>query len=67
MRSVAHFPSNASALAGGAEAIPSLPSGGDLRGAAAVRMAEFAVLLFRGTVVGVLLSPVLVAVFLLAG
>jgi hypothetical protein len=67
MRSVANFPSDAPALAAGAEAIPSLPSGGDLRGAAAVRMAEFAVLLFRGTVVGVLLAPALLAALLLAG
>ncbi len=64
---MAHYPSNAPALAGAAEAIPSLPSRSDLRGAAAVGAAELAVLMLRGSAVAVLLSPALLAAFLLAG
>lgn len=67
MPSVAHFTPNAPALAGAAEAIPSLPSSGDLRGAVAVRTAEVAVLLVRGSAVAVLLSPALLVAFLLTG
>ena len=67
MRSVAHFPSNAPALAGAAEAIPSLPSRGALRGALAAGAAELAVLLVRGSAIAVLLSPALLVTFLLAG
>ncbi len=64
---MAHYPSNAPALAGAAEAIPALPTRGDLRGAAAVGAAELAVLALRGSAVAVLLSPALLAAFLLAG
>ena len=64
---MAAISSNVPALAGGTEALPSLPSGGDLRAASAVRVAEFAVVLFRGTVAGLVLSPALLAAFLLAG
>ncbi len=67
MCSVAHYTSNAPALAGAAEAIPSLPSRGDLRGAVAVRTAEFAVLVLRGSAAAVLLSPALLVAFLVAG
>ena len=63
---MAHYPSNAPALAGAAEAIPSLPSRADLRGAAAVGAAELAVLLLRGSAAAVLLSPLLLAAFFLA-
>ena len=64
---MAAISSKAPTLAGGAQAILALPSGGDLRAASAVRMAEFAVVLFRGTVAGLLFSPALLAAFLLAG
>ena len=67
MASVAHYPSNAPALAGAVEAIPSLPSRGDLRGVAAVGAAELAVLVLRGSAAAVLLSPALLVAFLLAG
>ena len=67
MGSVAHYPSNAPALAGAVEAIPSLPSRGDLRGAAALRAAELAVLVLRGSGAAVLLSPALAVAFLFAG
>ncbi len=67
MRSVAQFSSNAPVLAGAAEAIPSLPSRGDLRGAVAVRVADLAVLVLRGSAAAVLLSPALLAAFWLAG
>lgn len=62
---MAHFPSNAPALAVAAEAIPSLPSRADLRGAAAARTAELAVLVLRGSAAAVLLSPVLLAALFL--
>ena len=61
--SVAHFSSNAPALTGAGEAISPLPS----RGAVAVQIAEFAVLFLRGSAAVVLLSPILLAGFLLAG
>ena len=64
---MAHFPSNAPALAGAADAIPSLPSRGAVRGALAVGTAELAVLLVRGTAGAILLSPALLVTFLLAG
>ncbi len=67
MGSVSHYPSNAPALAGAVEAIPSLPPRGDLRGAAALRVAELAVLVLRGSAAAVLLSPALTMAFLLAG
>ncbi len=67
MRSVARYPSNAPTLAGAVEAIPSLPSRGDLRDAAALRVAELAVLVLRGSAAAVLLSPALAVAFLLAG
>ncbi len=68
---VAQYPSNAPALTGDltgdltgtGEAISPLPS----RGAVAVQVAEFAVILLRGSAVAVLLSPVLLAGLLLAG
>ena len=64
---MAQYPSNAPALTGAAEAIPSLPSRADLRGAAAVRTAELAVLMLRGSAVAVLLSPLLLVAFFVAG
>lgn len=64
---MAHFTSTAQALAVPAEAIPSLPSRGELRAAAAVRTAELAVLLVRGSAAAVLLSPLLLAAVFLAG
>ncbi len=60
---MAQYPSNAPALTGPGEAISPLPS----RGAVAASMAEFAVLLLRGSAAAVLLSPVLLAGFLLGG
>jgi hypothetical protein len=63
---MAQYPSNAPALTGAAEAIPSLPSRADLRGAAA-GAAELAVLLLRGSAAAVLLSPLLLAAFFMAG
>ncbi len=64
---MARYPSNAPTLAGAVEAIPSLPSRGDLRDAAALRVAELAVLVLRGSAAAVLLSPALAVAFLLAG
>jgi hypothetical protein len=63
MRPVARYLSNAPALTGTGEAISPLPS----RNAVAVGVAEFAVLLLRGSAAAVLLSPLLLAGFLLAG
>lgn len=63
---MAHLPMNAPALAP-ADAAPSLPSRVALRGAAAVCAAEAAVLVLRGSAVALLLSPALLAAFLLAG
>ena len=60
---MAQFSSNAPALTGTGEALSSLPS----RGVLAVQVAEFAVLLLRGSAVAVLLSPALLAAFLLSG
>ncbi len=64
---MAQYPSNAPAMTGAAEAIPSLPSRADLRGAAAAGAAELAVLLLRGSAAAVLLSPLLIAALLMAG
>lgn len=64
---MAHYPSNAPALAGAVEAVPALPTHGDLRGAAAVGAAELAVLVLRGSAIAVLLSPAMLAAFFLAG
>lgn len=60
---MAQLSPNAPALTGAGEAISPLPS----RGALAVQVAEFAVLLLRGSAAAVLLSPALLAGFLLAG
>jgi len=61
------FPNHAPALPCTGQAIASDRLRGDLRGAAATLTAEFAVLLVRGSAAAVLLSPVLLAGFLLAG
>ena len=60
---MARYLSNAPALTGAGEAISPLPS----RNAVAVGLAELAVLLLRGSAAAVLLSPLLLAGFLLAG
>ena len=52
--SVAQYPSNAPALSSADQAVQALPS----RSAAAVQVAEFAVLLLRGSAAAILLSPV---------
>jgi hypothetical protein len=54
-------------LAGAVETIPSLPSRGDLRGMVASGMAEAAVLMLRGSAAAILLSPAVLAAFLLTG
>ena len=64
---MAQYSTNAPAFAAGAETLPSLPSRTALRGAAAVCAAEAAVLILRGSAVAFLLSPALLAAFLLAG
>ncbi len=64
---MAHYPSSAPALAGAVETIPSLPSRGDLRGMVASGMAEAAVLMLRGSAAAILLSPAVLAAFLLTG
>jgi hypothetical protein len=59
--SVAQYPSNARALTSAGQAVSALPP----RGAVAVQLAEFAVLLLRGSATAILLSPaVLLAVML---
>jgi hypothetical protein len=64
---VAQYPTSASALTGTGEAIPSLPSRNAIRAAAGACTAELAVLLLRGSAFALLLSPAMLAAFLLAG
>ena len=64
---MAQYPTDAPAFAAGAQTLPSLPSRGDLRGAAAACAAESAVLILRGSAAALLLSPALLTAFLLAG
>lgn len=63
---MAHFPTSAPVLSGGAESIPALPSSNAARGALAVGVAEAAVLLVRGSAAAILLSPLLIAALFLA-
>jgi hypothetical protein len=60
--SVAQYPSNAPALTDTDEAVSSLPS----RATVAIELTELAVLLLRGSAAAILLSPAVLAVFLLA-
>ena len=64
---MAQYPTDAPAFAGAAEALPALPSRSALRRAAAVGAAEAAVLILRGAAVALLVSPGMLAAFLLAG
>ena len=61
------YPNPAQAMPCTGQAIASSHLGGDIRGVAATLTAEFAVLLVRGSAAAILLSPVLLAGFLLAG
>lgn len=65
---MAHYPSNAPGLDGADDEISSLPAHDTLHGGAlAVPIAEFAVVLLRGSAAAVLLSPALLVAVLLAG
>jgi hypothetical protein len=64
---VTQYPNPAPAMPCTGQAIASDHLGGDLRGMAATLTTEFAVLLVRGSAVAILLSPALLAGFLLAG
>lgn len=61
------YPTQVPALAGVTKAIPALPSRGALSSAAGAWTAEAAVLLVRGSAAVALLSPALLAAFLLSG
>lgn len=64
---MAQYPMNVPALTGIDETLPALPLRGALPGAFGAWTAELAVLLLRGSAVAVLLSPALLAAFLLTG